>query len=136
MAITFAASISAIAPKISRDDYTVLLHELRGLVRDRGLHRVAPGEVNRDVLRDITSAARLPPRVRDLSKAAGVAAGVIGGLGVLIPSLSVSMAAAGALVGISTALWQGTLPRAAARVWWLRWALSWDVENQVERRSR
>jgi hypothetical protein len=134
MAVTFAQSIASIASGLSRDEYTVLLHELRSVVREYGLHRVGTGEVDREVLREIGAKVQLPPRVSALGKAAGLVAGVIGGLGAFTPLAPVTAVLGGAIT-ISTTIWQGTLPRSVARLKWLRWALVWDIEQQAEPRS-
>lgn len=133
MAVTFAESISLFADRLSRDEYTTLLHELRGAVRDKGLHKVKPADADKEVVRELASRVNLPPRISGLGKAAGITGGVLCGLGALTP-LAAGAAIAGAVVTISTSIWTGTLPRSVAKVRWLRWALRWDIERQLELR--
>jgi hypothetical protein len=134
-AVTFAESITSIVPHLSRDEYTVVLHELRNLVRQYGLHLVGPGEFDKEVIREIAAKAQLPPRVSALGRAAGLVGGAVGVLGALTPLASV-MAVLGGAITISTTLWQGTVPRSIGRLKWLRWALVWDIERQAETRTK
>jgi len=129
IAISFTQSISEFAERLSLDEYAALLHELRGVVRDMGLHRVRPGECDREVLREIAARVGLPPRLRAFSKAIGVTAGVVGGLGA-VPILGPWAAVAGGAISISASLWTGLLPRSVTRLRWLRWAFEWDIEGQ------
>ncbi len=132
--VSFKDSIASLVPNISQDEYIVLLHELRGQVRDSGLHRVKPGDFDKEAIRDIAAKVALPPRVKIIAKAAAIGAGVIGGLGAF-PVLGPSAAVAGAIVSVTAALWSGRLPRSVGRLRWLRWALEWDIENQAEKRD-
>jgi len=134
IAVSFKQTVSEMAHALSQDEYTVLLHELRGTVRDAGLNKLKPGEFDKDVIREIAAKVALPPRLRALAKASAVGAGAIGGLGA-IPLLGPGAALAGAVVSVSAALWSGRLPRQAARLRWLRWALEWPIEQQAQDRN-
>jgi hypothetical protein len=131
--VSFKESVCALAPKLSFDEYAVLLYELRGAVRDRGLNKLQPGNFDRETIREIAAQVKLPPRISNIGKLAGIAGGVFGGLGA-ITVLSPLAAVAGAIVAIGASLWQGELPRAVANVQWLHWAFEWDVERQAEER--
>ncbi|MGB7290552.1 MAG: hypothetical protein WBD99_00060 [Thermodesulfobacteriota bacterium] len=132
--VSFNKSIAGMASKLTEQDYTVLLHELRGWVHDSGMHKLGPGDFDKEVIRELASQVALPPRVKTITKALGIAAALIGGLGAF-PVLGPSVAVAGAVVSISTLIWKGYLPRSAARVKWLRWAIKWDIEDQAEKRE-
>jgi hypothetical protein len=134
VAVSFKKSIAGFASKLSQDEYTALLHELRSAVRDRGLHRLQPGDFDKEVIRELACEVRLPPRASKLSATFGIAGGVIGGLGA-IPILGPFAPIAGALITIASTLWRGQLPRSISNVQWLRWALEWDVEHQAKPRE-
>lgn len=134
IAVSFKDSIATCADNLSQDEYTALLYELRGIVRQYGLHKVKPGEFDKETIREIAAKVALPPRLRATGKLAAIGAGLIGGLGA-IPVLGPAAAVAGAAVSVSAALWTGRLPRAAARMKWLRWALGWGIEDQAEERE-
>ncbi len=132
--VSFRDSISEFASKLTQDEYTILLHELRGLVREHGLHELGRGQFEKEVIREIAAKVALPARIRGIGKVAAVAGGLLGGLSA-IPLLGPAAAVAGAGISVSTALWTRRLPRAVSRVRWLRWALRWDVEDQSEKRG-
>ncbi len=135
IAISFRDSMAKSLGQLSLDEYCILLHELRAAVRDRGLHQLGPGDVEKEVLRDIAASVSLPPRLRGVGRLALFAGGIIGGLAA-VPSLGPATAVAGAVVSLSSALWTGQLPRSAARIRWMRWSLEWDLENQAESRRK
>lgn len=134
VALSFRKLIGELAPALSQNEYAALLHELRGTVREYGLHRVAPGEVDKEVIRDIAAKVALPPSLRSGGKMAAVGASLIGGL-TAIPILGSVGAVAGAAVSVSAVLWTGRVPRATTRLKWLRWALEWDIEDQAAKRG-
>lgn len=134
IAVSFKDTLRQFADKLSKDDYSVLLHELRGAVHEYGLHLVGPGEFDKDVVREIAAKVALPPKLRASGKLAAIGAGIVGSLGAL-PILGPSAAIVGGVLSVSTALWSGRLPRTTARMRWLKWALEWDIEEQAEKRE-
>lgn len=132
--VSFKESMTNLVRDLSFDEYCVMLHEIRGAVRSRGLHELGPGDVDKEVLRDISKFVREPLRLRGIKRLARLAGGVIGGLGV-IPALGAAAAVAGAVVSVSSAIWTGRLPRFASRIKWLRGGLEGDLEKQAERRG-
>jgi len=134
LAVSFKDTLRQFSDRLSQDDYSVLLHEIRGAVHDYGLHLVGPGEFDKEVIREIAAKVALPPRIKASGKLAVIGAGLIGSLGA-IPILGPSAAIVGGVLSVSTALWSGRLPRTAARMRWLKWALKWDIEEQAEKRE-
>jgi hypothetical protein len=134
VAVSFSGTVGQLAPRLSRDGYTSLLHELRGAVRNSGLHQMLPGDFDQERIREIAANVALPPRLRGYTRGLGIAGGIFGGLGA-IPLFGQPAALIGGAVSIAAAFWSGGLPRSMARIKWLRWALKWDVEEQAERRS-
>ena len=137
IAVTFAESISGFVKRMSFDEYCIMLHTLRGAVRSRGIHELGPGDVGKDVLRDIAASDDIdfPPRLKKYAKSALITGGVIGGLAA-IPALGPAAAVAGALISVSSAIWDGGLPRKTGRIKWLQRAIEWDLEKQAESRVR
>lgn len=133
VAVSFRDSVAKLSTEISYYEYTRLLHELRESVREVGLHEMAAGTFDRELIREISARVRLSPRLSDYSRIVGVSTGFIGGLGA-IPFLGPIAAVGGSAISISGLFWRGGLPRQAASVSWLRWALKWDVEDQAEHR--
>lgn len=138
-AITFAKTFAALAPKLTQDEYTVLIHELRGTVRDMGLHRVKPGQVEKEVVRELAAKVALPPHLGEAERKMTMWSGVIGGVGAGVigivgaaPVLAVAGPVLGTAVSIAQYYWAGGVPRSAARIKWLRWALQWDLETQAQ----
>lgn len=134
IAVSFKESMANAVQHLSFDEYCVMLHELRGAVRSRGIHELGRECVEKEELRDIAASVSLPPRLRGLGRLSLVAGGIIGGLAA-IPVLGTATAVAGAAVSVSSALWTGQLPRSTTRIKWLRWAIEWDLEKQAESRQ-
>jgi hypothetical protein len=135
VAVSFKESMAGAIRRLSFDEYCVMLHELRGAVRGRGIHELGPGDVDTEVLRDIAASVSLPPRLRGLGRLALFSGGVIAGLAAIpSPVLGSVTAVAGAAVSVSAGLWAGQLSRSAGRVRWLRWAIGWDLEKQADSR--
>jgi hypothetical protein len=129
--VSFASSVSSMCDKLSQEDYLMLLHDLREIVRSQGLHTLTPGAIEEDVVREIAGKVRLTPHLAKFAQTAAVVGGVVGGLGA-ISFLGPVAAIAGGAIAISAAIWSGELPRNAARIRWLRWAFRWKVEDEVE----
>lgn len=130
-ALSFSSTIEAMAPKLTLDEYAVLLHELRGLVRQFGIHRVKPGHVELEVVREIAHRVALPAHLGNSERRIGMAAALAGGTAAL-PVAGPIGPIVGIAVSIAQYYWTGSLPRSASRVGWLKWALSWDIESQVQ----
>lgn len=130
IALSLSEAVRAMAPKMTLDEYTSFLHEARGIIRDRKIHTLKPGALDRETIRDVAQHLGLPARLTAAGKVMGVAAGVIGIAGVA-PEIGPAAAIAGGLVSVASALWTGTVGRGPARMSWLRWALKWDIEKQV-----
>ncbi|PKN65551.1 MAG: hypothetical protein CVU57_09445 [Deltaproteobacteria bacterium HGW-Deltaproteobacteria-15] len=114
---------------LSRDDYTAILHEARGLAHDMKLTRLKPGAIEKERIREFAAKLGLPPRLKETGRALGMIGGIIGGLGAL-SALGPSAAVAGGMVSIASAFWSGRLPKAITRYKWLHWVLTWDVEKK------
>jgi hypothetical protein len=135
VAVSFRDSIAKISNRLSKDQYTSLLHELRSSVRDAGLDEMSQGQFNRAEIRDIAARVALPPRLRGLDKVAGIAGGIISGLGI-ISELSPVTSVLGGAIFVAAALWRGHMPRGISRIKWLRWALKWNIEDQADQRDK
>jgi hypothetical protein len=131
IAVSFKESMGRALRHLSFDEYCVILHELRGAVRSRGIHELGRGGVEKEVLREIAAFVSLPPRLRGLGQLALFSGGIIGALAA-VPALGATTAVVGAAVSVSSALWTGQLPRSVARIKWLRWGIKWDLESQAE----
>ncbi len=128
-AISFARTIAEMAPQLTQDEYTSLIHELRGAVRELGIHLVKPGQVESGVIRELAAKVGLPARLGAAEKNLTFAAGVVGGLGAF-PFIGPVGPILGIGVSIAQAYWDGSLPRSVSRIGWLRWAMRWDIEAQ------
>ncbi len=126
-ALRFASDVSKLAPHLTLDEYVNLLHILREQVRSRGIEKLAPGQVDKSVIRDIAANAALSPKVRDLAKHKGTVSALLGGLAA-VPHFGVGAAVAGMVVTLASNFWDGALPGGSYR--WLRWAIKWDIESQ------
>ncbi|MBV9468432.1 MAG: hypothetical protein JOZ57_04250 [Abitibacteriaceae bacterium] len=135
-AVSWASGVKDLikSKRLSQDQYTVLLHELRGYCREQRLHKMSPGQVDKEVIREIAAKIQLRPQLKSITKAA-----LFGGNGIrslaAYAALGPTAVITGAAVSVSPALFTGKLPRRAARVGWLRRMIKWDVEDQVEKRE-
>lgn len=132
--VSFKEDVSRMAKHMTQEEYSIMLHELRGNVRQQGLHKIGPGECDKEVLRDIASKVHLPPRVKEVVKVTGMLGCLVSVIGA-IPDLGPGSAIAGTLVSMTALIWEGYLPRQIAGWKWLRWAVEWDVERQAEKRE-
>lgn len=121
-------AIAQLAPQMTLDEFSALLHEARGLLRDRGIVRLRPGAVDIETRREIAAHLGLPPRLRGNKELVALLAAGITGLGAF-PVLGPASALLGMAVGVGSLFWDGDLPRATGQVEWLRWAVSWDIER-------
>jgi hypothetical protein len=128
--ISLSQAVAAMVPYMTLDEYTSFLHEARGLIRDRQIHRLRPQAVTKETTREIASELGLPARLSGVGRTMGIAAGFIGIVGA-VPQAAVAAAIAGGIVAIVSAAWTGSVGRAPGRVKWLRWALEWDLEQQA-----
>jgi len=135
VALSLSDTVAAMAPSMTLDDYTSFLHEARGLIRDRKIHTLKHGALDRDTIREIAASLALPARLSAVGKTMDIAAGAIAVAG-LLPVLGTPAAISGAIVTVASALWPGTVGRGLSRMSWIRWALTWDVERQASDASR
>lgn len=133
IAIPFQNSINNLCRKLNQDEYISIIHELRLSIRDIGLQKLRPGECDKRIIRELASKVALQPRLRALGKVLTIIVSMIGGLAAS-PVLGPTSAIAGAAISVSAAIWDGTLPRGAARLKWLRWSLEWDIEREVDQK--
>jgi hypothetical protein len=116
--LSFRDTVAALAPSLTLDEF-----------RDLGLLGRPAGSVSDEVVREIASRLKLPPRLKYVGRSltvAGVGASLLG----LIPQLTIPALLAGAALTIAGAFWKGGLPRGIASVSWLSWAVEWDIETQ------
>ncbi len=131
IALPLGSAIAKVAPHMTLDEFSALLHEARGLLRGRGIVGLKPGAVGPEARREVAAHLGLPPRLKASKKLVALLAAGITGVGA-IPVFGPASALLGMAVGIGSLFWDGNLPRATGQVKWLRWALSWDIErNQV-----
>ena len=128
--LSFSKTIEAMLPHLSFDEYTVLIHELRGTVRELGIHRAKPGNIERDVIRELAAKVALPPKIGHSERRLALAAGLIGGISSL-PAIGPIGPILGVGISIAQCYWNGELPRSVSRIRWLRWSISWDIETQA-----
>jgi hypothetical protein len=99
-AISFGKSVSSFVAKLSQDEFTSYLHELRGVVREGGLHKMDPGDCDPEFVREIVARVALPPEIK-----ANVKVGIVVGGGAISTALgtipAVGLVAAGLGVAIS-----------------------------------
>jgi hypothetical protein len=129
IALSFAASVSELAPSLNMDQYTSLLHEIRRIVVDGPLFSIKPGTMENEKIRQIAADLNLPAKLRGWSKAAGVAAGMLSGLA-LFPALATTATVVGVAISVGSIFCDGSLPRGLAKIKWARWAMQWDLENE------
>jgi hypothetical protein len=132
--VSFREDISRMVGHFTQEEYSVFLHELRGHTRRLNLHKISPGECDKEVLREIASKVSIPPRLKGTVKVTGIIGSLVGGLGA-IPVLGPGSAIGGALISVSSLIWNGRLPRYVANWKWFRWAVEWDIEKQAEKRE-
>lgn len=116
----------------TEEEYSVLLHELRGNIWDQGINKLTPGKIDLEILKNIAEKVKLPPRIKDVGKIAIATGGVLTALGALLGSNPVA-AIVGASISVSPLLWKGYLPRSASKIKWFRWALKYDIEKQARK---
>lgn len=126
--LSFANAISSIAKKLSLDEYTVVLHELRNIVRDKQINKLKPGEVSKEVRREIAELVSFPARLKSSTRMLGIMGGVASIISAFVAAPP--MAVIGGAVSVASALWRGTLPRFIVRNKWLRWTVEYDFENE------
>jgi len=134
VAVPFADSVRDLLDRLTLGEYCQLLLSLRKEVRRRNIHKLPPGHVDREVLREIAAAASLAPKLRFLGRVVGFLAGIASGVAVA-PALGPAGAIAGGVISIASSIWSGNLPRSAARIQWVRWAIEWNVEAGAETRG-
>ena len=128
--LSLSQAVAVMAGSMTLDEYTSFLHEARGLIRDRRIHQLKPGALDRETTRELAAQLALPARLSKAGKVMGFAAGLVGIAG-SVPELGPAAAVVGGLVSMLSVVWTGTVGRAPSRVSWLRWALEWDLESQA-----
>ena len=128
--VAWAGAVSRLAKSLTQDEYAALLHEMRGTVRDHGLHKMRPGSDLRELVREIAATVRLPPRIRKFQQARDAAVDALNVGAVLFAPLGLVATA----LSCSKYLWSGGLPRSAASIRWLRWTMQWETETQATER--
>lgn len=104
-------------------EFAALLNDLRGVCReDYKLHELKPGQIDKDMLREIAIKVKLSPRLKKEINEYGTLVGTI-----IKPTR--------AIVSVMNIIWKDGLPRSAVRWKRLHWAYTWDVEEQVEERE-
>jgi len=129
--LSLSQAVADMATSMTLDDYTAFLHEARGVIRQRQIHRLQPGAMDLETTREVASQLGLPARLSGVGRTMAIAAGVIGIAGAVASPLGVPAGIAGGLITIVSAAWTGSVGRAAGRKGWLRWALVWDLEQQA-----
>ncbi len=120
--IRFGESISKFVHELTRDQFVVLLHELRREVRNRNLRLLGPGEVEREQIREICKAVHFPPKVQ-------------GKILQWIETVTAPIPIVGVVVSVLRNVWTGRLPRPtdSRRLQWLHPCVEWDLEEQAAR---
>jgi hypothetical protein len=122
--------IASMIDDLSLDEYTVLLHEARGLVREMNIIGLKPGIVEEERLREFAFRLGLPARLKQHPKVIGALSAFVAGIGV-VPILGQYAALLGSMIAVASTFWSGGLPRGIARASWLQWALEWDIEKKT-----
>jgi hypothetical protein len=131
MPVSWAKSASAIARHCTLEEFVEFLFELKSEVqvfRATGAGLDRPG---REMVREVAAHVGLPARLKRVPEIAAVTGGVLSALA-LIPDVGPMSAFLGGAVSVSSAFWKGGVGRRVGRIRWLRWALSWDVEDDVQ----
>jgi hypothetical protein len=129
--ISFSQTLTNIAPKMTLDEYTSFLHEARGLIRDKQIHKLKPNAVTQEMTREIAAQLHMPARLHQTGRVLAFATGIASGIGAA-PMLGPVAALAGGAIAIVSAIWDGRVGRSVGKVKWLRWALEWDLEKQAK----
>lgn len=127
--LSLSDAVAHMVSSMTLDQYTSFLHEARGIIRDRKIHELNPGALDRATTRDIAMSLGLPAKLSASGKVLGIAAGLITAAGALA-ALGPPTAVAGGLVSVASSLWTGHVGTLPTRLRWLRWALVWDIESQ------
>jgi hypothetical protein len=128
IALPLGRAIARLAPHLTLDEFSILLHEARGLLRDKGIVGLKAGAVDTEARREVAACLGLPPRLKANKELVALLAAGMTGLS-LFPVLGPASVLLGMGVEIGSLFWDGNVPRAAGKVKWLRWALAWDIER-------
>jgi hypothetical protein len=110
VALPLGPAIAQLAPHLTLDEFSALLHEARGLVRDRGIVGLRPNAVGIDARREVAAHLKLPPRLKANAKFVGALTAAIVGLAAA-HALGPVTALLGMAVGIGSLFWDGNVPR-------------------------
>lgn len=121
---------------LSLDACTALLHAIRGEIRKRGIQFLQPGQIDREVLREIVDApeVRLPLKLSGSAQTAAVVAGLLGAASA-IQTAAPAAAVLGGALSIAAFFWRGKLPRKIPRLRILRWVTKSSFEEQLDDRT-
>jgi hypothetical protein len=120
--------IAPIALKSKMEDFAIMLHELRGYVRDMNMIDLAPGSIEKETIRELAQKIKLPPKFKDFPKKITAFSAIISGLGAY-PLLGPTSTILGAALCLTTLIWKGQLPKSSGNLKWLQWAIQWDIEQ-------
>ncbi len=130
--ISWHKAAVTLSDKTDLDGFIVFLLDLRNQVHEYKLHKVSRSDqVEKDVVRDIAQRVGLPPQFKYHGLTASILTGILTSLAVF-PALGPLSAVAGGAVTVTTNLWKGNLPSGVGKIKWLKWAIKWDVEDQID----
>jgi hypothetical protein len=81
--------------------------------------------------REIAAQLHLPARLHQAGRVLAVATGVATAIGA-VPFFGPAAALAGGAIAFVPVIWDGRVGRSVGKVKWLRWALEWDLEQEVK----
>ncbi len=129
LAMSFAYLVTNVAHKLTMDQYTSLLHEIRSFVADKNLDKLKAGVLGKKQMEDIAQELGFPARVKAWAKVAGVATSVIGAC-TLYPPLAVPAGIGAAVVSIGSLFWKPSVPKKLTKVKWLRPMFKWELDGK------
>jgi hypothetical protein len=128
--LSLSDAVAHMVSSMTLDQYTSFLHKARGLIRERKIHELNPGALDKETIRDIAISLELPAKLRASGKVLNITGNIITIMGAL-PALGPAATVVGGLVSIASVLWTGHVGTLPSRLGWLRWALEWDIEKQA-----
>lgn len=131
--ISFKITVEKLVRKMTQTQFTLFLRDARNLVRQMNLHKLKPGEVERDTCRELAQKLHLPAHLKKTPKILGaVGTGLIAGAG-LEPHYGDTVSSIATVVtSIGAVVWDRPLPKSVSRIKWLSPLFKWDLENGVQ----
>ncbi len=117
--VRFGPEVVKVAKDCDARELADLLARLRDIAWELGVVGAAPGSVEREVLRKIASEMAFSAKLHDTPKLLAVVGGVVSTLGAAL-ALGPPAALIGGAISVASAIWDGKLPRKAARPKFLR----------------